>query len=231
MSRRATTISRRPADVTDLVLFDLDGTLTDSQPGIAAAYRHTLDVLGLETDAATLRRCVGPPIRDSFLLFGVPRADVEEAVAVYRAWFVPNGMFDNRLYDGIVEMLERVKGTGVPMGVATSKLRAHAVTILDHFGIDAFFDPVCGATPDGRLTHKDEVVADALIEAGVEGSEQVLMVGDREHDMWGAAANGAVPIGVRWGYGSQSELESAGARWIVDTPAELADLIVSLAAT
>ncbi len=213
------------------MLFDLDGTVTDSKPGIVASYRHTLDVLGVPIDEPILLRCVGPPLRDSLLSLGVPAGRLEEAIAVYRAWFVSNGIFDNRPYDGTVAMLDRIHRTGVRVGLATSKLIDFATDILTHFGLEAFFDPVCGATRDGRLSHKDEVVGEALLESGIVGSDRVLMVGDREHDMFGAVANGVVPVGVGWGYGTPAELEAAGAKWIVDTPTDLADLIVSLAGT
>ena len=213
----------------ELVLFDLDGTITDSHAGIAASYRHTLGELGLRADDAAIRACIGPPLQWSLASLGVPAERIPEAITIWRRFFSVHGIFDNEVYNGVPAMLEQVAGTGVRMGLATSKLRKYAVDILEHFGLTAYFEPVAGATGDGRLTHKDEIVGDALLQAGVGGSERVVMVGDREHDMFGAVAHGLVPLGVRYGYGAPGELEAAGARWIVDSPAELADLILTLA--
>jgi phosphoglycolate phosphatase len=213
----------------DLVLWDLDGTITDSQAGIAGAYRHVLDSLGLQADAAAIRACIGPPISMSLASLGVPPDRMGEAIDMWRAWFGVHGIFDNAVYDGIPEVLARVQAAGVPMGLATAKLHRYAVEILDHFALSAYFDPVAGATSDGRLTTKDEIVAAALLEVGVTGSDRVLMIGDREHDMYGAIANHVAPVGVLYGYGSRAELEGGGARWLVDSPAALGDLILGLA--
>jgi phosphoglycolate phosphatase len=103
-----------------------------------------------------------------------------------------------------------------------------ATDVLVHFELDGYFDVVSGATADGRLTHKAEIVTAALLEAGVVGSDRVVMIGDRSHDVLGARANGVLPIGVVWGYGSRAELEDAGARWIVESPAAVADLVLGL---
>jgi phosphoglycolate phosphatase len=214
----------------ELVLFDLDGTLTDSEPGIAAAYRHTLGALGLPVDEARIRACIGPPLTTSLATLGIPPERIGEAVAVWRPWFATHGIFDNAVYPGVPDMLQRLHRAGIRMGLATAKLRRYAVDILDHFELSAYFDPVAGATADGRLTHKDEIVADALLEAGIPGSSRVVMVGDREHDMYGATANGVSPLGVSYGYGQRAELEAGGARWVVDSPAEVADVLLTLAA-
>ncbi len=213
----------------DLVLFDLDGTLTDSQAGISASYRHTLAELGLHADDAAIRACIGPPLSWSLASLGVPSERIGEAVGIWREFFAVNGIFDNKVFDGVPALLDRVSGAGIPMGVATSKLRGYAVDILEHFSLAGYFATVAGATSDGRLTHKDEIVGDAMARAGVSASERVVMIGDREHDMWGAIATGVVPIGVSYGYGTRRELESAGAQWIVDSPGALAELILTLA--
>jgi phosphoglycolate phosphatase len=213
----------------DLVLLDLDGTLTDSAPGIIASFRHAFATLGVELDEGGLARCVGPPLRDGMASLGMPPARMEEAVVAYRAYFVPHGIFDNRVYDGVIAMLTRLRDHGLPLGLATAKRVDYAIDVLVHFGLDGYFDLVSGATADGRLTHKDEIVTAALLEAGVPGSERVVMIGDRDHDVHGARANGIVPIGVAWGYGSRTELEDAGVRWIVESPAAVADLVLELA--
>jgi len=214
----------------DLVLLDLDGTLTDSAPGIIASFRHAFASLDIELDASGLSRCVGPPLRDGMAVLGMPPALLEEGVAAYRAFYVPHGIFDNRVYDGVFAMLTRLRQAGLMLGVATAKRVDYAVDVLVHFELDGYFDIVTGATADGRLAHKKEIVTEALLEAGVPGSERVVMIGDRDHDVLGARANGVLPIGVAWGYGSRAELEGAGARWIVDRPAAVADLVLELAA-
>jgi phosphoglycolate phosphatase len=217
----------RPGGV-DLVLWDLDGTITESGPGIMASYRHTLESLGRTADEAALRRCVGPPLAESLASLGVPPDGIAGAVATYRAYFAVHGIFDNRVYDGVPEVIDRLRSVGIRNGLATAKRHDLAVRILEHFDLAGLLDPVCGSTADGRITHKDEVIADALLTAGVPASSRVLMVGDREHDMFGATANGVVPIGVSWGYGDRRELEASGATRIVDTPAELLDLILAV---
>jgi phosphoglycolate phosphatase len=212
----------------DLVLFDLDGTLTDSHAGISASYRHTIAELGVDADDTAIRACIGPPLTWSLASLGVPADRIPEAVEIWRRFFSVHGIFDNEVYAGVPAMLERVAGAGIPMGLATSKLRRYAVEILDHFELASYFAAVAGATGDGRLTHKDEIITDAMLQAATAASERVLMIGDREHDMWGAIATGVVPIGVSYGYGGRAELEAAGAQWIVGSPGELADLILSL---
>jgi phosphoglycolate phosphatase len=214
----------------DLVLLDLDGTLTDSAPGIVASFRHAFAALDVELDPRGLARCVGPPLRDGMAVLGMPPARIEEGVLAYRSFFVPYGIFDNAVYDGVIDMLTRLRQAGLMLGLATAKRVDYAIDVLDHFGLDGYFDVVAGATADGRLAHKEEIVTEALLEAGVPGSERVVMIGDRDHDVIGARANGVVPIGVAWGYGSRHELETAGARWIVDSPAAVADLVLDLAA-
>ncbi len=214
----------------DLVLFDLDGTITDSQSGIAASYRHTLAAYGLRADETAIRACIGPPIALSLASLGIPPDRIEEAIGIWRAWYAEHGIFDSAVFDGVPELLRRLRSEQLPIGLATSKLHRYAVEILDHFELGGYFDAVTGSTADGRLTHKEDIVAEALLSSGLHGSDRVLMVGDREHDMFGAAANNVVPVGVTYGYGSRAELEAGGARWLADSPAQLGDLILHLAA-
>ena len=212
------------------MLLDLDGTLTDSAPGIVASFRHAFDAVGVKLDEDAIARCIGPALRQGMRILGMPADRVEEAVTAYRAYFVPHGIFDNRVYDGVVDVLDRWRDAGLRLALATAKREDYAVDVLAHFALDGYFDVVVGATPDARRTHKDEIITEALRLAGVAGSERVVMIGDRDHDVLGALANGVVPIGVAWGYGSREELESAGARRIVETPAALGDLVLDLAA-
>ncbi|HLI00646.1 MAG TPA: HAD hydrolase-like protein [Acidimicrobiales bacterium] len=213
----------------ELVVFDLDGTLTDSRPGITKAYRRTLEVLGLPpVDAAALDGCLGPPIRECLTSIGVPAGRLDEAVRAYREWFVVHGIFDNAVYDGVVPMLTRLRYAGVPTALATAKLEQHAHDILAHFRLDGLIDgPVCGASLDGTRVEKGEILAEALRRAGIAGSPRVLMVGDRAHDVRGGLANGVRPVGAGWGYGAPGELAAAGAAHILDRPEDLADLVLS----
>lgn len=213
----------------DLVVFDLDGTLTDSRPGITKAYRRTLEVLGLPpVDAAALDGCLGPPIRECLTSIGVPAGQLDEAVRVYREWFVVHGIFDNAVYGGVVPMLTRLRYAGVPTALATAKLEQHAHDILAHFRLDGLIDgPVSGATLDGTRVEKSEILAEALRRAGIAGSPRILMVGDRAHDVRGALANRVRPVGAGWGYGAPGELAAAGATVILDRPEDLADLVLS----
>lgn len=212
----------------ELVVFDLDGTLTDSRPGITNAYRRTLEVLGLPpADGAALDGCLGPPIRECLTSIGVPADRMDEAVVVYRQWFVVHGIFDNAVYDGVVPMLTRLRDAGVPTALATAKLEQHAHDILAHFGLDGLIDgPISGATVDGSRVDKADILAETLRRAGIAGSRRVLMVGDRSHDVRGALANGARPIGAGWGYGAPGELAAAGAGCILARPDDLADLVL-----
>lgn len=208
------------------ILFDLDGTLTDSGEGIlncaALALRHfSLPVPNREA----MRVFVGPPLRDTFQKFGVPEEKVEEAVAVYRSRYVTVGKFENFPYPGIREMLDALLAQGHRLYVATSKPEDMAVEILEHFGLAPYFTSICGATHDGVRDAKSAVIAYLLEQIG--GIENAVMVGDTAFDVLGAAAHGIPTIGVSWGYGKISDLEQAGAAAIADTPQALLALLSS----
>ncbi|MCC2315332.1 HAD hydrolase-like protein [Cellulomonas xiejunii] len=198
-----------------LVLLDLDGTLTDSYPGIAASARVAFTTLGLPVPGdAALRRFVGPPVVESFPRLGVPPERVPEAVAAYRGYFRTTGMWENSVYDGITEQLRTLRDAGVRLAVATSKPEVFAGPICERFGLAPLLEGVFGAPPDHVPSSKATVVAaalDALRPAGA-----VLMVGDREHDVHGARANGVDCLGVAWGYAQSGELRGAGAFAVVD---------------
>jgi phosphoglycolate phosphatase len=203
-------------------LFDLDGTLTDPAVGITRSIAHAFEAVGwLVPDDPTLRSFIGPPLVDAFAAMGMSDGEVDGAVAAYRERYSSIGIYENALIPGIAAMLDEVVAAGVRLAVATSKPEPFAHTILDHFGIDGAFAVVAGATLDQRRRHKDEVVLHALEHLGLPDPASVVMIGDREHDVHGAAAHGVGAIGVLWGYGSRSELESAGARTIVETVPEL----------
>ncbi len=216
--------------VAPLVLLDLDGTLTDSAPGIVASARSAYAALGLVApDDATLRSFVGPPIVGSFLAHGVPGDAIREAVAAYRAAFAAGGMWDNAVFDGIPQALATLRAAGVTMLVATSKPAVFARPITERFGLAALVDGVFGAPPDDVPSSKATVVGEALASLAGRGGHdpaRTLMVGDREHDVRGAAAHGIDTLGVAWGYAAPGELAQAGALGIVGRTDELADAVL-----
>jgi phosphoglycolate phosphatase len=211
-----------------LVLFDLDGTLVDSAPGILASVRAAAAALGLPAPTpAALRTMVGPPLQDGFALaFGLTGPDVDRAVAAYRAHYVAGAMLDAPPYAGIVELLDRLRSDGATLAVATSKPEQFAVRILGHVGLLDRFASVHGATLDGAVRHKDQVVGAALARHP-QGSAPVL-VGDRAQDVLGAAAHGVPCIGAGWGPAEDGELERAGVAAIAATPADVVDALVKI---
>jgi phosphoglycolate phosphatase len=207
------------------VLFDLDGTLTDSGPGITESVRYALAELGLpELDDLQLRSFVGPPLADSLrAAVGLDPAGVQQAISVYRGRYAEIGMYDNAVYPGIPELLEALVADGRRLAVATSKLTVTAVAICEHFGIDRYFETICGADPAGLRHAKADIVFDALAVVGV--ATGAVLVGDRSYDVAGAHANGISCIGAGWGYGADGELASAGADMIAASVSELAELL------
>ncbi|WP_232807030.1 HAD hydrolase-like protein [Geodermatophilus chilensis] len=204
-----------------LVLFDLDGTLVDSTPGIWASVRAAVAALGRpEPTPQQLRGMVGPPLQDGFaLVLGVPADDVPRAVAAYRAHYSAGALLDATVYPGIPELLAALAGAGAILAVATSKPEPFAVRLLAHTGLLPSFASVHGATFDGTVRHKDQVVAAAL--AAHPDGERPVLVGDRAHDVLGAAAHGLPCIGAGWGPAPPGELADAGAAVVVATPAEV----------
>lgn len=188
-----------------LVLFDLDGTLTDSAVGIVACFRHALAAVGADvdadiTDGDLARRIVGPPMARTLHSMGLAdRAD--DALAAYRAEYTSRGWSMNSVFDGIEDLLADLKARGVRLAVATSKAETTARRILEHFGLDGYFEVIAGASSDGTRAEKADVVAHALAQLSPL-PERVLMVGDRSHDVQGAAAHGIDTVVVDWGYGS-----------------------------
>ncbi|RBY83492.1 HAD hydrolase-like protein [Blastococcus sp. TF02A-30] len=208
-----------------LVLFDLDGTLVDSTPGIRASVRVAARELGLpEPTPAQLTAMVGPPLQDGFrFVLGVPPDDVPHAVAAYRAHYAAGALLDATVHEGIPELLTDLSAQGAVLAVATSKPRVFAVRVLRHTGLLPSFASVHGATLDGAVRHKDQVVAAALA-AHPEGVRPVL-VGDREHDVLGAAAHGVPCIGAGWGPAPAGELAAAGAAAIAAVPSGVLDAL------
>ena len=206
------------------VLFDLDGTLTDSGEGIINCAIPALEHFGLPIPSREeMRVFVGPPLHETFQRFGVPADKTEEAIRVYRSRYIPTGMFENTPYPGIKELLETLKKENYTLYVATSKPEEMSVTILERFGLAPYFDRICGASIDSSRSTKDAVIAYLLEQSGAK--EDMVMVGDTKYDVLGAKAHGIPAIGVSWGYGSAEEMMEAGAVGIADTTQQLLELI------
>ncbi len=206
------------------ILFDLDGTLTDSGEGIINCASFALEHFGLPVpDRKTMRVFVGPPLRDTFCSFGVPENRVEEAIQVYRSRYIPIGIYENTPYPGIPELLQQLHDMGHRLFVATSKPEQMAVTILEHFGLAGYFEKICGAVLDGSRDKKEEVIAYLL--DNCPNLKNTVMVGDTAFDIIGAKAHGIPGIGVSWGYGAVADMEQAGAVAIAKTPQELLELL------
>ena len=207
------------------ILFDLDGTLTDSGEGIINCVIYALEKFGLSIpEREELRYFVGPPLHESFVKQGVPAERAEEAVAVYRERYVPTGMFENTPYPGTRELLEALKAEGHTLYVASSKPEWMCEEILKHFDLANYFDQICGATMDTSRTNKAAVIAYLL---GISGaSEKMIMVGDTKFDVIGAKAHGIPTIGVSWGYGSVEEMQESGAASIAYSAQELLDMLL-----
>lgn len=208
------------------VIFDLDGTLTDSGEGITKCVRLALEHFGIPVkNLDDLRFFVGPPLRDSFVKAGVPEDKVEEAIAVYRSRYTNVGLFENTPYSGIRELLEKLTALGHRLFVATSKPEEMAVRVLKKFDLFRYFEKVCGATMDKSRDSKSAVIAYLLAECS--NGENAIMVGDTAFDVIGAAEHKIPTIGVSWGYGNAEEMKAAGAVSIANTPDELYFLLVN----
>lgn len=206
------------------ILFDLDGTLTDSGEGIINCAILALQHFGLPIPSREeMRVFVGPPLQESFIRHGVPTDRAEEAVRIYRSRYIPIGKFENTPYPGIREMLEALKADGHKLYVATSKPEAMSIEILEHFDLARYFDQICGATMDFSRSSKEAVIAYLLEQNG--RSDNTVMVGDTKFDILGAASHGIPAIGVAWGYGETADMEAAGAAAIAHSPEELLELL------
>ncbi|MBW4031171.1 MAG: HAD hydrolase-like protein [Acidobacteria bacterium] len=205
------------------VLFDLDGTIVDSAPGITATLAYTFERLGLPVPTpAALLAWVGPPIMDSFRdLAGLDLADAHRALDIYREKYLAGGAYDATVYPGVGEALRAIHAAGIPLSLATSKPETPARAVLEHFHLIEPFDHLTGASDDEVRSAKKDVVEEALRRLAGSGADlsTPVLVGDRHHDVEGAASHGVPTIFVTWGYGSPGE--AAGAFAVVDTPEQL----------
>lgn len=210
--------------MSQVILFDLDGTLTESGEGIINCVQYALEKLGKKEEHPENLQCfIGPPLKEQFMKYaGLSEEEGEKAVVYYRERYTTTGMFENRLYPKIPELLELLKINNKILAVASSKPEVYVKQILEHFQIADYFTAIVGSELDGRRTEKAEVIEEALRRMHLEEErDKVLMVGDRSHDVQGAISCGLQCIGVAYGYGSREELEKAGAVYIADSVEDL----------
>ncbi len=213
-----------------VLLFDLDGTLTDPAEGITNSFINALKYFGIEIPSyETLCSFIGPPLITTFKTqFGFDDEKSLLGVKKYREYFGTVGLFENRVYDGIPELLQNLKKAGYRLLVATSKPEEYSIKICEKFGLSEYFEKICGSNMDETRARKAEVIAYALESAGVTEEEKscVLMIGDRLHDIEGARENGIDSCGVLFGYGNREEHEKAGANFIAETVEDLSNLLI-----
>lgn len=211
----------------DIILFDLDGTLTESGPGIMKAAQYALRFYDIEKPWQELSYFVGPPLSETFAAF-VAEPEIPGIIAKFREYYQKDGWLDNAPYPGVREMLDALRAGGKHLMVATSKLDRLAVQVLAHFDLLSRFEAVCGA-PEGdpAAAQKASIVRAALAKAGCTDPGRAVMVGDRKYDITGGHQAGLTAIGVLYGYGSREELTQAGADALAETPEALTKLILS----
>lgn len=212
------------------VLLDLDGTLSDSEPGILGSLQWACEQEGFPIPTeAEVRSVIGPPFEIGLPSIGIPDDALARVIDRYRDRYTTTGAYENTMYDGVIEMLDELAGLGLSLSVATAKPEQTAHPILDYFGISERFDVRAGASLTSERRTKAQVIDHALreleIHADPDLGEHVIMVGDRDHDVLGAMHHGITCIGVTWGYGSVGELLRAGAVALADSPGEVAGLV------
>ena len=210
------------------ILFDLDGTLTDPKEGITTCVAYALEYFGIMTeDKDELCKFIGPPLTQSFMEFySMSEEDAKTAVEKYRERFGVKGLYENKVFDGIREILMSLKEKGKELIVATSKPTVYAKEILKYFDLYQYFSFVAGSNLDGTRVKKGEVIAYALEECQISDRRKVLMVGDREHDIIGAKENKIDVIGVLYGFGNREEFEKNQADYIVETVEKLKEIFM-----
>ena len=209
------------------LLFDLDGTLTDPAEGITKCVAYALEHFGITAEPETLTSFIGPPLLDQFMSYaGFDRETAITAIEKYRERFRVIGIFENRVLDGIPELLRDLRAAGKTLAVATSKPEAFSVRILERFGLAQYFHHIGGASFDTSRSTKSAVVAYSLGLCGNPDPETVVMVGDRKHDVEGAINNGLQSIGVLYGYGDRPELEDEGATVIAESVEQLRNILL-----
>ena len=211
----------------EYILFDLDGTLTDSSPGIINGFQYALTEMGLDVpEKSAMKRFVGPPLTESFgNMLGLSEEDTQKAITIYRKYyFEMGGVFENSVYDGVVEMLEALKKEGRKLIVCTSKNTKGTNKVLEHFDLLKYFDFV-GTSDDIERPGKIDVINYIIRECAINDLTKAVMVGDRHYDITAAKEAGMDSIGILYGYGDREELSGAGATYIAATPAEVVTIV------
>ena len=210
------------------ILFDLDGTLSDSAPGITRSAAYALEQFGINENPDNLSFFVGPPLIDMFKAkYGMTEAQADEAVRHFRVRFEQKGILENEAYEGVEEMLRTLCENGKKVILATSKPEKFAKTIIERYGFTKYFSFIGGASMNEReRMRKDEVIEYVLAECGISDVSECIMVGDRYHDVEGAARFGIKTVGVLYGYGSAEELQTAGAIHLCNDTAELTEYLL-----
>ena len=206
----------------EVLLFDLDGTLTESGTGIINAVKYALSQYGIEeNDVETLNKFIGPPLVRSFSeIYGFSEEKSMEAVLKYREYYSTKGLFKNELYEGIDKLIPDLKNAGYKLVLATAKPEMFTFRIMEHFGLDKYFDFIAGALDSEKRIEKHEIIEYALESINAD-KEKCIMIGDRKNDIEGAKMNGLESLGVLYGYGSREEHEKHGATYIVETVEDL----------
>ena len=210
-----------------IILFDLDGTLTDSSQGIINSIIYALEKFDInDYDMPLLRKFLGPPLHESFEKFmGFDKEKSLQAVKLYREYFSSKGLLENEVYGSITDLLQKLKENGKSLIVATSKPQPFTDKIMEHFDLVKYFDFIAGSNMDTTRSKKAEVIEYALSECNIKDKSKVVMIGDRAEDMIGAQSVGIDSIGVEYGYGTFDELKNAGATYIAKTVDELENLL------
>lgn len=210
------------------ILFDLDGTLTDSQLGITTCVAYALEDFGIHTEnLEELKKFIGPPLKESFMkYYNLTDKEGDKAVEKYRERFATIGLYENEVYEGIPLLLDKLKQQGKILLVATSKPTIYSEKILEHFGLNDYFIFVAGSELDGTRVNKAEVIQYALEKNNITDLEKVVMIGDKEHDMIGAKVCGVDSIGVLYGFGDREELEKQGATYIAEKVNDLEKILL-----
>ena len=211
----------------DYVLFDLDGTLSDTSAGVTKGVQVALKAFGIEAELDELTKFIGPPLTYSFPVFyGFEGEDLDKVIEIYRDYYLAGGgMYDNRPYDGLHELLDKIHADGKKLAVATSKLEDAAIDVLTRNGLARHFDMICGALADGTRTTKKEVLESFFERAGNPDKSKVVLVGDTAFDAEGANAVGIDCIGVLYGFGTREELEAKGVISIAPTVEQIYDYL------
>ena len=220
--------SERELPMYNTILFDLDGTLTDSALGIIRCLQYSLEKMGIiENDTEKLRRCIGPSLMETYQkLYGMDEKAGWQAIEFYRERFDHVGILENSLYPGVESMLKHLDEAGKTILLATAKPTVQAKSILERYDLAKYFHTITGSNLDGTRVNKGEVIRYDLLQIPQTQFSDILMVGDREHDILGAKQNQIDSVGVTYGYGTQIELEKAKEDYIVHSVAELEKLLL-----